>query len=74
MPRTRKNTPEGAPPSSIHRDASRTFARRPDSERGPLTHETIATDLAAFERGGGTIEVLGTTYTRRKVGQDGKPA
>jgi hypothetical protein len=73
MAHPRKRAPDGTAAPNIHRDASRVFARRPGSEHGPLTHETLAADLAAFHRDGGTIEVLGTTYTRRKVGQDGKP-
>lgn len=73
MARPRKHATDGTVAVSIHRDASRVFARRPGNDRGPLTHETLAADLAAFHREGGIIEVLGTTYARRKVGQDGKP-
>jgi hypothetical protein len=31
------------------------------SHGGPITSESIASDLAAFRAGGGSIEVLGTT-------------
>ena len=31
------------------------------SSGGPITSESIASDLAAFRAGGGRIEVLGTT-------------
>lgn len=73
MARPRKHANDGTIAVNIHRDPSRVFARHPDSKHGPLTHESLAVDLAAFHREGGTIEVLGTTYARRKVGQDGKP-
>lgn len=73
MARPRKTSSGDAAAPNVHRGASRVFARRPGSERGPLTHETLAADLDAFHRDRGTIEVLGTPYLRRKVTQDGKP-
>lgn len=50
--------------------ASATFDvfRKPKDERKTaLTHERIADDLAAFQRAGGKIEVLGTTYTLKSI-------
>lgn len=50
--------------------ASATFDvfRKPKDERKTaLTHEKIADDLAAFQRAGGKIEVLGTTYTLKSI-------
>lgn len=50
--------------------ASTTFDvfRKPKDERKTaLTHEKIADDLAAFQRAGGKIEVLGTTYTLKSI-------
>lgn len=51
------------------RGPSRVFARRPAGDRGALTHDTLEADMDAFRRAGGTIEVLGTTATLRKIGQ-----
>lgn len=34
-----------------------------------LTSEQIADHLAAFQRAGGTVEVLGTTRTLREIGK-----
>lgn len=74
MSRPHKQIPNAATSPKGHREVSRMFARHPgSSDRVPLTHETLAADLVAFHRDGGTIEVLGTTYTRSKPGQDGKP-
>ena len=74
MSHPRKPVPNAATSPKGHREVSRMFARHPgSSDRIPLTHETLAADLVAFHRDGGTIEVLGTTYTRSKPGQDGKP-
>lgn len=66
MARHRKNTAEDAP-TDAPRGPSRVFARRPSGERGALTHDTLAADLATFHRAGGTIEGLGTTMTRRRI-------
>lgn len=72
MARPRKTAPEGTPPTGTHPGPSRVFARRSAGDRSALTHETIAADMDAFHQAGGTIEVLGTTHTLRKIGQDGK--
>ena len=74
MSRPRKQIPNAATSPKGHREVSRMFARHPgSSDRVPLTHETLAADLVAFHRDGGTIEMLGTTHSRGKPGQDGKP-
>ena len=57
--------------------ASATFDvfRKPKDERKTaLTHEKIADDLAAFQRAGGKIEVLGTTYTLKSIPPSVVPA
>jgi hypothetical protein len=43
------------------------FRKPRDDRRTALTHEKIADDLAAFQRVGGKIEVLGTTYTLKSL-------
>jgi hypothetical protein len=54
------------------------FEQRKDDKRKTLTHEQIATDLDAFKRAGGKIEVLGNTLTLRTIPisarQDGNAA
>ena len=48
-------------------DTTRHFEQRKDDKRKTLTHEQIATDLDAFKRAGGKIEVLGNTLTLRTI-------
>ena len=43
------------------------FRKPKEERRTALTHEKIADDLAAFQRAGGTIEVLGTTQTLKSI-------
>lgn len=47
---------------------------RADSERksaqGPLNHERLQADVAAFCAAGGTIEVLGNTQVLKKITPD----
>jgi hypothetical protein len=43
------------------------FRKPKEERRTALTHEKIADDLAAFQRAGGTIEVLGTTRTLKSI-------
>jgi hypothetical protein len=43
------------------------FRKPKDERRTALTHEKIADDLVAFQRAGGKIEVLGTTYTLKSI-------
>lgn len=43
------------------------FEQRKEDKRKTLTHEQIATDLDAFKRAGGKIEVLGNTLTLRTI-------
>jgi hypothetical protein len=43
------------------------FRKPKEERRTALTHEKIADDLAAFQRAGGTIEVLGTTHTLKSI-------
>ncbi len=54
------------------------FEQRKEDKRKTLTHEQIATDLDAFKRAGGKIEVLGNTLTLRTIPisarQDGNAA
>jgi hypothetical protein len=72
MERKRKLTePKETSNSNPRGPASRVFARRKIGDRTMVTHESLAEDLACFRRGGGVIEVLGTTLVRRNVGQDG---
>ena len=68
MARPRKNASADAPTDSAQ-GASRVFARRPTSPRGALTSDSIAADMDAFRRAGGTIEIMGTTNTLLKIGQ-----
>ena len=48
-------------------DTSRLFDQRKDDKRKTLTHEQIASDLDAFKRAGGKIEVLGNTAMLRTI-------
>lgn len=43
------------------------FDQRKEDKRKTLTHEQIASDLAAFKRAGGKIEVLGNTAMLRTI-------
>ena len=43
------------------------FRKPKEERRTALTHDKIADDLAAFQRAGGTIEVLGTTHTLKSI-------
>ena len=43
------------------------FEQRKEDKRKTLTHEQITTDLDAFKRAGGKIEVLGNTLTLRTI-------
>ena len=56
------------------RNPERSFPRKPPDRR-PLTSESIASDLQAFEAAGGRIEVLGVTRTLKRIGApvDDKP-
>jgi hypothetical protein len=57
-------TPTTTAPTSASFDV---FRKPKDERRTALTHEKIADDLAAFQRSGGKIEVLGTTYTLKSI-------
>ena len=48
--------------------------RSEKSDGRGLTSEQIARHLAAFERNGGTVEVLGVTHTLRHVRNAAVPA
>lgn len=50
------------------------FRKPKEERRTALTHEKIADDLAAFQRAGGTIEVLGTTHTLKFIPPPSAPA
>jgi hypothetical protein len=50
------------------------FRKPKEERRTALTHEKIADDLAAFQRAGGTIEVLGTTHTLKSIPPPPAPA
>lgn len=50
------------------RNPERVFTRKPPDKK-PLTSESIATDLEAFQAAGGAIEVLGTTRTLKRIGE-----
>lgn len=54
------------PPKSSA-SSSDLFRKPKEERRSALTHEKIADDLAAFQRGGGKIEVLGTTHTLKSM-------
>jgi hypothetical protein len=57
-----------AVPAAIAKSAtSHVFARSKEERRSALTHEQIASDLDAFARAGGKIEVLGTTFTFKSI-------
>lgn len=70
-PQTPAPEPEAAPAGPVARHRFR--ATRED-RRGPLTHAQIADDLAAFERAGGRIEVLGNTPMLRTIPLSPTPA
>lgn len=50
------------------------FRKPKEERRTALTHEKIADDLAAFQRAGGKIEVLGTTHTLKSIRPPDAPA
>jgi hypothetical protein len=54
-------------PQSPTSSASDLFRKPKEERRTALTHDKIADDLAAFQRAGGTIEVLGTTHTLKSI-------
>lgn len=60
--RTAARTPARRAPT--RNNPSKLFASNSKSSAGPLTSEAIATDLAAFKKAGGRIEVLGNTPLR----------
>lgn len=65
MPRPRKSPPEASIPPS---NTSHLFGPRKAGDRGAaVTSERIAEDLAAFQRKGGRIEVLGNTRTLTRI-------
>lgn len=54
--------------------ARQRFRTTRDERRGPLTHAQIADDVAAFQRAGGRIEVLGNTPMLRTIPLSATPA
>lgn len=51
--------------------AGKAFGGRKSNDRGAsVTSERIAADLAAFDKAGGRIEVLGNTLALKKIGVD----
>ncbi len=78
---TRKQTPSVATPvpappaakaavttsSSMSSSTVDLFRKPKEDKRSTLTHEKIADDLAAFQRAGGMIEVLGNTHTLKSI-------
>jgi hypothetical protein len=54
-------------PQSPASSTSDLFRKPKEERRTALTHDKIADDLAAFQRAGGTIEVLGTTHTLKSI-------
>lgn len=54
-------------PQSPTSSTSDLFRKPKEERRTALTHDKIADDLAAFQRAGGTIEVLGTTHTLKSI-------
>ncbi len=61
MPRAKKTA---LPPSNT----SHLFAGRKSNDRGAsMTSDRIASDLAAFRKSGGRIEVLGVTRTLTRI-------
>ncbi|MFZ5636341.1 MAG: hypothetical protein ACOY82_07095 [Pseudomonadota bacterium] len=68
-------TPASEPDAAPARPAARQrFRTTLEERRGPLTHAQIADDLAAFERAGGRIEVLGNTPMLRTIPLSPTPA
>jgi hypothetical protein len=54
-------------PQSPTSSTSDLFRKPKEERRTALTHDKIADDLAAFQRAGGMIEVLGTTHTLKSI-------
>ena len=54
-------------PQSPASSTSDLFRKPKEERRTALTHDKIADDLAAFQRAGGTMEVLGTTHTLKSI-------
>ncbi len=61
-------------PQSPTSSTSDLFRKPKEERRTALTHDKIADDLAAFQRAGGTIEVLGTTHTLKSIPPPPTPA
>lgn len=71
MPSPKKPHPAGAaPPAIAPSKTSHLFAPRKANDRTPVTREAIEADMAAFQKAGGKIEVLGITRALHRIDAD----
>jgi hypothetical protein len=71
MPRPKNPRPPGTtPPPIAPSNTSRLFSARKSGDRAAVTRESIASDLDAFRKAGGKIQVLGVTNTLQRIGID----
>ncbi len=66
--------PVASAPQASKSNTSDVFRKPKEDRRAALTSERIADDLAAFQRTGGKIEVLGITRTLRSIQPPDAPA
>lgn len=64
---TTESPPAAKPAKPPKSGTASLFPKTRDERRNALTHTQIEEDLAAFERAGGRIEVLGNTFTFKNL-------
>jgi hypothetical protein len=67
MTAKKTDAPAAAKPAPARATARSPFRETREDRRTALTHDQIAEDLAAFQRAGGRIEVLGNTPMLRAI-------
>ena len=78
---TKKTAPASATPApaadkperQAKTSSAALFPKAREERRNAMTHTQIEEHVAAFERAGGRIEVLGNTHTFKKLNQAKKP-
>jgi len=68
------DSPEPAQARAIAPSGTTYLFTQRERKRAPaMTSERIASDLEAFRRSGGKIEVLGTTLSLKRIGREQAP-
>ncbi|SHE64868.1 hypothetical protein [Thermomonas hydrothermalis] len=68
MPRKHDEKPSTPPSAASSRTSALFKGRKPAERSAAMTRERIAEHMEAFQRAGGTIEVLGTTRALQRIG------